>query len=124
MLTEKNMYKKTASSVKKAPGSDNMFVAANTKAWAKLPKDFSPSTLGGMSVNPAPPDFKNMATADFNQLFHEAADSATKEFDRPYDILIKENEERKKRYDEKHDGEADVDLPEMKDVLVQTKSDI
>jgi len=111
---------------KRAPsgkkGNESLFVAENTKAWAKLPKDFSPNTLG--AVNPAPPDFKNMATADYGQLFHEAADSAAKEYDRPYDVLIKESEARQKRYDQKHDGEADVDLPDMKDVLVQTNADI
>jgi len=49
------------STKKKGPG-ESMFVAENTKAWAKLPKDFSPNTLGGMSVNPKAPDFKKMGT--------------------------------------------------------------
>lgn len=45
---------------------ESMFVAENTKAWAKLPKDFSPNTLGGMSVNPKAPDFKKMGTAEYS----------------------------------------------------------
>lgn len=43
-----------------------MFVAENTKAWAKLPKDFTPNTLGGMSVNPKGPDFKQMGSAEYS----------------------------------------------------------
>jgi len=49
------------SKVKRLPG-ESMFVAENTKAWAKLPKDFSPNTLGGMSVNPKAPDWKKMGS--------------------------------------------------------------
>lgn len=120
-LTQKNMYQ----SKKQPVGGvgDSLFVAENTKAWAKLPKDFSPSTLGGLSVNPAPPDFRHMASSDYSQLFHEAADSASKEYDRPYDVLVKESEEKKKRYEQRHEGEAD-DLPDMKDVLVQMYANI
>lgn len=83
-----------AASSKKVKGGfgESLFVAENTKAWAKLPKDFSPTTLGGMSQNPAPPDFQNMASSDYSQLFHEAADSAEKEYDRPLDVLVKESE--------------------------------
>lgn len=65
MLTEKNMYHPAGSKnggphAKKGP-NESLFVAENTKAWAKLPKDFSPTLLGGMSVNPKAPDFKHMA---------------------------------------------------------------
>lgn len=60
-----------------------------------------------------------MASADYAALFHDAADSASKEYDRPYDVLAKESEERKKRHDAKHEGEDDfTNLPDMKDVLV------
>ena len=63
-LTEKNMYHpKPSNGPKKSGPSESMFVAANTKAWAKLPKDFSPNTLGGMSVNPKAPDWKKMDSA-------------------------------------------------------------
>merc|ERR1712083_1262857 len=48
------------SSSKKSGPRESLFVSANTKAWARLPKDFSPSTLGGMSVNPKGPDFRSM----------------------------------------------------------------
>lgn len=101
------------------PG-ESMFVAENTKAWAKLPKDFSPNTLGGMSVNPKAPDWKKMGTSEFNSLFHDAADSASKEFDRPYDVLEKESEDKKKRHDAEHE-EDEYTLPDMKDVLLQMR---
>ena len=65
-LTEKNMYHapQAKSGGKRTTGPrESMFVAANTKAWAKLPKDFSLNTLGGMSVNPKAPDFRQMDSA-------------------------------------------------------------
>lgn len=55
------MYHPPAAPQGKKPGAgESMSVAQNTKAWAKLPKDFSPNTLGGMSVNPKAPDWKKM----------------------------------------------------------------
>jgi len=37
---------------------------------------------------------------------------------------VKESEERKKRHDQKHEGEDETDLPDMKDVLVQTSASV
>ena len=66
-------------SSKKGGFGESLFVAENTKAWAKLPKDFSPTTLGGMSVNPAPPDFQNMAKEGGDKM-HAAVEAAMKKF--------------------------------------------
>ena len=72
-------------------------------------------------MNPAAPDFKNMDAAKYSSLFHDAADSAAKEYDRPFDVLMKESEDRQKKHDLKHDGDEEYNLPDMKDVLVQMR---
>ena len=77
-----------------------------------------------MSVNPKAPDFRQMSSTDYAQLFHDAADSAAKDYDRPFDVLQKEHEDRERRHAEKHGDEEDelTNLPDMKDVLVMTNA--
>lgn len=58
--------------------AESMYVTENTNAWASLPKDFEPTLLGGLNMNPKAPDFKNMDSAQYSSLFHDAADSAAK----------------------------------------------
>lgn len=48
-------------------------------------------------------------------MFHEAAEKNSAEFDKPLDILVQENEDRKKRIAQGEDDEFNV--PDSKDAL-------